>query len=143
MGSTDTASLTVCGSKFAGAQDLDRNSAGAAGEPIARNEVRNVVPLHRRAAPDSQSTTSGSRVAGGPTALTMLRWLGIATCTALCLPVFLFSLFLFGFLLLPLLPLIGVGLIASTGGSPTAPPARPRLPTAAAAAQTFQQAQAA
>lgn len=142
MWSTDIASPSFFGSKLANAQELARNVVGAAGETAPRHE--NVVPLHRRVAPDPQSATSGPRTADRSTGLTTaLRWLGIAICTALCLPVFLFSLFLFGFVLLPLLPLIGVSLIASTGGSPTAPPARPRLPSAAAAMPPFPQAQAA
>lgn len=114
MWSTDIASLPFFGSKFANAQAMARNDEG-----------------------------TRSDGASGQGLTTALRWLGIAICMVLCLPVFLFSLFLFGFVLLPLLPLIGVGLIASTGGSPTARPARPRLPSAAAAAPPFHQVQAA
>jgi len=106
--------------------------------------ARNVIPLRGCTAAEPKYSTSGLSAADRYPALTAaLAWLGAAVSAALCLPVFLLSLFLFGFALLPFLALIGVGIIASTGGSPTAPPARPRLPSADAAALPIHQAQAA
>lgn len=104
----------------------------------------NVVPFKAREATRTAEKGAAPQPVGPSSPLmATCRWLGIASGVALCLPIFLFSMFLFGFLLLPLLPLIGAALVASTGGSPSAPPARPRLPSAAAAARAFEQGRAA
>lgn len=96
----------------------------------------NVVPFPARNALTGRAAgSSAAKASDKPSSLaTACRWLGISMCMALCLPVLLFSFFLFGFVLLPLLPLIGASLVVSLGGSLSAPPARPHLPSAAAAA---------
>jgi hypothetical protein len=94
----------------------------------------NVIPFPaRNALTGSAAVSSAANASDKASSLaTACRWLGISICLALCLPVLSFSFLLFGFVLLPLLPLIGASLVVSLGGSPSAPPARPHLPSAAA-----------
>jgi hypothetical protein len=105
----------------------------------------NLIPFPARSAlTGSAGVSSAANGSDKPSSLaSACRWLGISICLALCLPILLFCFFLFGFVLLPLLPLIGASLVASLGGGPSAPPARPHLPAAAASAPPAAQAQAA
>ena len=105
----------------------------------------NVIPLPIRGSYPARGPTPRSTSGVQPPSrlARACRWLGISICLALCLPALSFSFFLFGFVLLPLLPLIGVSLVFVLGGSPPAPPARPHLPSAAAAARTLEPARAA
>lgn len=94
----------------------------------------NVIQLPRR--PEVAS--------GHPNALaTGWRRLGAALCLALCLPLLMFALFLFGFLVVPLLPFIGASIAVALGKDAAPPPVRPNLPAAPAAAPAFEQARAA
>jgi hypothetical protein len=72
-----------------------------------------------------------------------LRGLGIGATLTLCLPVLLMVLPLVGFLLLPLLPLIGLSWSLSLGDRPSAPTDRPRAPATCASALPPRLAQAA
>jgi hypothetical protein len=74
------------------------------------------------------------------------RRLGVALCFALCLPVLLFSLFLFGFVLVPLLPFIAASFAWAMGRDEVPPPVRPNLPASARptpAPESWEHAQAA
>jgi hypothetical protein len=94
----------------------------------------NVIPLPQR----------HQVVASDPNALAAgCRRLGAALCVALCLPLLMFALLLFGFLVVPLLPFIGASIAVALGKDATPPPVRPNMPAAPAAAPAFEQARAA
>lgn len=136
MWSTENASLSFSGfnltRRTGGAPEHDSGSAAQTrGSQPAQNVIaqarRNQLIDGRAISGSTNAAVRRSRLAAA------CRWLAIGSCLTLCAPVLLFSFFLFGFLLLPLLPLIGASLVVPIGGSPSAPPARPTLPSAAAA----------
>jgi hypothetical protein len=70
-------------------------------------------------------------------------WVGIGATATLCLPFLLMLLPLLGFLLVPLLPLIGISWAISLSALPSAPNDRPRAPSASASSRTMDLAHAA
>jgi hypothetical protein len=117
-------------------EDASFSFAGLQASKPGAEQRASVIPFPRRKEATGRALdslpASASDISSNPAA--RWRWLGISICLALCLPVLMFSFFLFGLVLLPLLPLLGVTLVVSLGGSPSAPPGRPHLPSAGAAA---------
>lgn len=153
MWSTEDASPSFSGSHFAGAAqsakvvttaDTERDVCQRSG-PSRSMRTPSVIALPRRSESTGNTVNAGveSVCEQRSVVASACRRLGVSICVALCLPVLLFSLLLFGFVLLPLLPLIGACLVVWIGRSPSAPPARPNLPSAAAAAPALQYARAA
>ena len=105
----------------------------------------NVIPLPRRREIAGSGQDSLGASADQPSSVGVAcRWFGTAISLALCLPVLLFSLFLFGFVLIPLLPFIAGSLaLGMDRRGDVPPPVRPNVPATARPAPAFERAQAA
>lgn len=108
--------------------------SASAEQAQSEEHASNVIflPLRGEAAKSDHDFSEGNAPNRQSPVAVACRRLATALCFALCLPVLLFSVFLFGFVLLPLLPFIAASFTWAMGRGEVPPPVRPNLPATTA-----------